>query len=391
MTRFNAPMRLRPFLSVGLSICFLSLFSQTPVFAAYEIIGKNLTEVKAPHFNDNYEIQDGYQQADLAGITLSNDSYYISSIDGFLEKRALSHHHIIWRTKLSAVSQSSWTVDQNQVFGGDTKGQFYAIDTKSGNILWKASTKGVFFSRPLVHADQVFVTTSHGMLQAYDRNNGNWLWQQSDPGTGTLGLWSSEGPAWFQDHVITGFASGTLVAFDPQSGKSIWNETFSDKVQVADNFNDLKSIHASTDFLFASSFSGNLRAWESVKGSKKLIWEKRISLHAPMTIDEKTGILYASARDGKVYALDIHTGFLKWEYELPRGLGTQPTLSKDAVWVGTSSGLVVALDHTGKLLAKSNDYQMPIWNALIPALDDEMLALTGRGFLRRLQLVQVSR
>lgn len=363
---------------------FVGLYSKA--FAGYELISVNVEELSNSS-SDSYE---GFSRSDLSGVTLGSDAYYIPTIDGFLEKRSNAFHSVVWKTRLSAASQSSWTLDQNQLFGGDTKGQFYSIDATTGAILWKTPTKGVFFSRPLVKGNQVFVVNSHGILQSYERSTGQWLWQQNDPGTGSLGLWSQQGPVFFQGYIVNGFPSATLVAFDLQTGKPAWNESFSDKLQGADNFNDLKALHASTEMLFASSFSGDLRAWEAAQGSKKLVWEKRLSLHAPMTLDEKSGVLYLSARDGKVYAIDAKTGFLKWDYELPRGLGTQPTIANGQIWVGTSSGLMVVLSQEGKLLARSNDYQMPIWNSIAVLENGEALAITARANMRRLRLVKVN-
>jgi outer membrane protein assembly factor BamB len=216
------------------------------------------------------------------------------------------------------------------------------------------------------------------------------LWQQNDPGTGSLGLWSQQGPVYFQNYIVAGFPSGILVTFDALTGRPISNENFNDRVQASDNFNDLKALHASSDLLFASSFSGDLRAWEAMGGSKKLLWEKRLSLHAPMTLDEKNGILYLSARDGKVYAIDAKSGFLKWDYELPRGLGTQPSLSNDYIWVGTSAGLVVVLSKDGKLVARSNDYQIPIWNSIAVLDNNEALAISARANLRQIHIAKVN-
>lgn len=376
-SEFNAPM-----LRTLLTLATLGLFS-TSAEASYELIGRHLEEL-AP----SGSALETFTRSDLSGVTLAEDSFYIPTVDGYLEKRSLEFQHAIWRAKLDAPSQSSWVFTKTEVCGGDTKGQFYCLDSKKGAIKWKTPTKGVFFSRPLIHGDQIFVVNSHGVIQAYDRNSGQWLWQQSDPGTGTLGLWSQQGPVVFQNYIVTGFPSGTLVAFDPQTGKAMWNESFGDKIQPNENFNDLKSVHASRDYLFASSFSGNLRAWEAVANSKKLLWEKRLSLHAPMTLDEADGVLYASARDGKVYAFDMRSGFLKWEFELPRGLGTQPTLSSNAVWVATSAGTVIVLSKDGKQIARTNDYQAPIWNAITLLSNDEALVLTGSANLRRLHLAK---
>ena len=364
------------------AILALTFSLQRSAAAEYQILSRWLQEI-APTQNALTE----FQRADLAGLTIEGKDFFLASPDGSVQKRGLSTGAIQWKTKLEGPSQSGWALYAGSLYGGDTRGHIYSINAETGAIQWKTLTKGVFFSKPLVNSDQIWVMNSLGSLQSYERETGRFLWQQNDPGAITTSLWSFQGPLFFQNLVLAGFPSAILQAFDPVSGKAIWNESFQTSTASSDSFNDLKAITVSGDDLFASSFNGNLRVWQSANGSKKLLWEKKLSLHAPLTIG-KDGMIFLSARDGTVQALDSKTGFVKWQYQILRGLGTQVALSQNNIWVGTSAGEVFIFSLDGKLISKSNDYQAAIWNAPVILNDNEALVLTSKANLRRVHLVK---
>ncbi|MBN8555647.1 MAG: PQQ-binding-like beta-propeller repeat protein [Deltaproteobacteria bacterium] len=365
------------------SFIFASTFSlQIASAAEYQIFGRWLQEISR---TENALTR--FQRVDLAGLVIEGKDFFIASPDGTLQKRDLSAGFIRWETRLDGPSQSSWTFYNGTLYGGDTRGNIYALNATNGKIKWRTTTKGVFFSKPLVKGEQLWVMNSLGSLQSYEAETGRFLWQQNDPANITTSLWSFQGPVFFQNLVLAGFPSAILQAFDPINGKAIWNESFQAGTASSDSFNDLKAITVSDADLFASSFNGNLRVWQSTSGSKKLLWEKKISLHTPLTIGEN-GMIFLSARDGTIQALDSKTGFVKWQYQLLRGLGTQVALSKSNLWVGSSAGEVFVFSLDGKLISKTNDYQAAIWNAPVLLNDNEALVISSKANLRRLSLVK---
>jgi len=358
--------------------------------SSYEILSRWAVELGHAK---NETALDRYQRAKLSGLTLDDGYFYSTSFEGRLEKRSLLTGETVWRSPLGADLQSTWALDAKdaKLFGGDTKGNLYSIDSKTGNILWKTASKGVFFAKPLIGADQIWAMNSRGTLSSYDKDSGQWLWQQNDPDSKNLLLWSFQGPVLFNNSVVSGFPSGVLQGFDPKSGKALWNESFNILAQGAESFNDLKSIQAASDYLFASSFSGDLKAWVSMKGGKSLLWSKKISLHAPMQIGDD-GILYFSARDGSVQAVEIKTGYLKWQFDLPEGLGTEPAVGDRYVWVASTKGFVYVLSKAdGKIVNKTGNYQATIWNptVLVPQDDSQALVITETGIIRKLHLAKV--
>ncbi len=328
-----------------------------------------------------------YQLSILSGLSSSEGYFYLGTPKRTLEKRLISTGETVWAASLDGEVQSEWVEADGFIYGGDTKGNIYSVQKSDGAIKWKNSTKGVFFAKPLVGNSTLWVMNSLGALQAYDRESGQWKWQQTDPQPSGSGLWSPGGVVAFQNFIIGGFSSGVIQAFDPESGKLMWKESFaSSSLEGFESFNDLKSVSSHSDYLIASSFSGDLKVWKTAGPAKKLLWQKRISLYSPVKITDD-GMMYLSARDGSVQALELETGYVKWKYELPRGLAATPSVFADKIWVGTSAGEVFVFSLSGDLKARSHEYESPIWNPIIAVAENSGIFVTARGIIRSIRLL----
>jgi outer membrane protein assembly factor BamB len=324
-----------------------------------------------------------YQEYRLGGMVKDDKAFYLPGSRKSLEKRSLQTGSLIWTAALQGDSQALWTLNDQMIYGGDTRGNLYAIDTRSGQIKWTTSTKGMFVSAPAVKGEQLWTMNSLGVLQSYDKSTGQWLWQQTDPSVGNLMLWSARGPILMDNQVIAGFPSALIQSFDAQSGRLLWKDSFQVLPGGSDSFNDLRSISGLERQVFASSFAGNLKVWMLDAANPKIKWEKKISLYAPVSFYEDLVIL--SAKDGSVQALDAENGLEKWKFQLSQGLGSQPVISNDGIWVSTTDGQVYLLSLDGKLKAKSNSTETPIWNAPLLVESDEVIVMTTRGILRRIK------
>lgn len=326
----------------------------------------------------------------LGGATLSDDSFIVADSERRISKRSISTGESLWTKTLDGETQARWTVDKDGVYGGDSEGNIYKLSLETGEELWKSNTKGVYFSAPLVEEGFVYLMNSYGKLQAYETDYGAWQWQQEDPELATFNLWSPQGPVLFSGRIVSGFPSGNLGAYEPSTGSRVWSEEFGPSISDGLGLNDLGSLASKAGYLVASSFSGDVKAYRESSGSKKLLWQKRHSLHAPVEIDPESKTVYAVDRQGNLFAWNLEDGYLKWKAELG-ALGSKPNYLGDWLWVGDSSGRVHIFNrNTGDPIARSKSYGSPIYNEVIPVDDREAIILSSTGILRRLKLYKTN-
>jgi outer membrane protein assembly factor BamB len=325
-----------------------------------------------------------FQTYRVSGLEDAGDSWIMPDPYGLLQRRHKETGGIIWQTALEGESQSLWRIDGDKVYGGDSKGVVYCVSLATGEILWTARTKGVFFAQPLVHESRVYFVNSLGTLQAYDKTTGQWLWQQTDPSLNVKALWSFQGPVLWQGHIVSGFPSALVQMMNAETGDIIWKQSFSAFGAGTDNINDVKALLATPEFLIASSFSGNLKVWNK---AKQLVWEKKLSLYASPILSQDQKSVLIVTREGQVMEMTLDSGYIKWTYQVPRGLATAPVQVGSTLWIGTSEGSVTALSLDGKKIAESTDYESAILNPGLGLQDGSVIFLTSQGVLRRLNLV----
>lgn len=364
--------------------CGVLVFSFSAWAQEFQILEDWAVEIAEPQRALEYPYQ-----FFLGGLSQEEDAFFVASANGELTKRSLRTGQSLWRARLAGESQSRWTYSNGRVFGGDSEGFLYAINATNGDIIWQVRNRGVFFSAPLVRGDTLWAVNSFGDLETYRTEDGTWIRQHRDPQPVNLGLWAEQGPIFFGEELVVGFPSGMLQAIDPIRGERLWSSTFGSVVSEAIGLNDLKSYSSGGDFLVASSFNGNTRAWQKVGASKRQIWEKRLSIPQPVTFSEDGRYFFASDREGRLSRYDSESGFVEWQQQLDGGVGTQPALSRSLVWVGSSEGRIFVLDREGRLLSQSRDFQTEFYSQPLVIDDREALILSSRGILRRVQLKQI--
>ena len=364
------------------------LFVRTPCFAADE--QWNLTEDWLVRMGEVSTSQDYIQGLFLGGLTALDSSFVIAGGGARVDKRSLLSGESIQRFELAANSQTTWVEADGSIYGGDTKGFIYQIDLQKNEIAWKQQAKGILFSRPLVQKNQMWMMNSYGSLESYAADSGQWLWQQRDPKETSLGMWSYQGPQFFNGYVVNGFPSGVLMAFEPSTGKRVWSEDFRTTEEDTLGLNDLKSLQASGEYLVASSFSGDVKAWKKTAGSQAPLWEKRFSLHTPASFDVAANRVYVSDRNSSVMAIELSTGYVIWKYELTGGLGSTPAYQANYLWVVSSNGVCSVLNReTGALVAKSKAMgSAELSPALVFNEGRSAVVLTNLGILRRYSLIR---
>lgn len=375
------------FLGFGLISCTASIIlSPIESYAAQE---KKLLYSWTKRLGEGQTGQEENQLFFLGGLSADSQYFYVANLHSEITKRLTSTGEAVWRVPLEAQSQSDWLLEKDYLIGGDTKGNLYKLNAEDGKIIWKVNSKGILFSRPLVFGNLVYVQNSYGILQCYDLESGAWQWQQEDPSGANLNLWSAKGPVLFDERVLAGFPSGVLQAFEPLTGNRLWTKTFSLAVSESIGLNDVRSVSSDGEFVVASSYNGDLKAWHSQAGSLSPIWQKKISLHAPVVFDNQDGVklIYASNRNQQVSAIELNSGYVRWQSPVFGGLASTVSKNGESIWLGLSSGGVVVLNaQDGQEKASLKSVGVPIYTSPLVLNESEAIVLDSRGILRRLHI-----
>lgn len=181
-----------------------------------------------------------------------------------------------------------------------------AQEGKEPSVLWKYSTRGKLFTSPIADDKNIYIGSYDSSFYCLDSRTGNLNWQFKTGGQ--IGSTAS-----IKDNRIFFFSSdGKLYCID-KSGKPLWQfKTFS------------------------GALPDRRYDWPDYYQSSPLI--------------ESTAV-YFGAGDGRVYAVDVATGGLKWSFQTNDVVHTKPAVHREKLVVGSFDGNMYCLNKdTGSLI-----------------------------------------
>ena len=248
--------------------------------------------------------------------------------------------------------------DADKVFVVNFDGLMWALDAASGAQLWSVRLPGqyAFTSPPTAVDGLVFVggAGSGGTLYAVDENNGNVVW------TASVENGDHSSPAVDSGRVFVSYACPQSYAFATTDGQQLWHYmglceggggktpvVHLGKVYVRD------SLFGSTNGLILDADTGvNLGGFNS---------------DTPPTFSDNVAIYQQS---GTLRGIDLSSGEVLWSFAGDGDLTSAPLIVNQTIYVGSSSGLLYALNLEGQ----------QVWStqvgAPIPAPDESNAVLT---------------
>lgn len=154
------------------------------------------------------------------------------------------------------------------------------------------------------------------------------LWDK-EVGNGVENYFSRLSPVIAYDKVFAADREGFIAAFDPQTGKQIWEQRVSRKSRLSNLWN------------MYGLFAGQVSA--KVSGGLTVAYET----------------VYFGTEDGVVFALDQATGDVKWQTKVPSEVVAPPAADAGILVVNTVSGALVGLDAATGELKWQNDSDVP--------------------------------
>ena len=219
------------------------------------------------------------------------------------------------------------------VFASVGQGSLYACDAKTGKTIWTIKRTG--YASPIGYYNQLVYGEVHqGKLSALNPG-GKLLWT-SDLGKSSL----STKPIRFGKSIFVGLRSGTVSAFDKDTGKPVW--------KVSERKSAVQALLVSGERLIATFDDGAILGLSLETGQKMWsVYTNNALFGTPLLRD---GRLYAVSSSGRFYSIAAQTGEELWVRSLSfrQNFGLSQVIPWHDGFLLVDRSLLVMLGNSGE-------------------------------------------
>jgi outer membrane protein assembly factor BamB len=249
-----------------------------------------------------------------------------------------------------------------------------ALDAKTGRAVWTTRTDEPLHGAPNVAGGRIFTVTLDDQLLVFDADKGQQLWNYQaiiEPAR----ILAASSPAVSGDTVVTGFASGEVVAQRASNGTDVWSQALSqsNRNNALSEIRDIagRPVIYRGD-VFAASHAGLFSAIPLNGGSPR--WS--LPLSSQSTPWAAGDVVYVISTTGQLVCVARDSGQIYWVQDLnapppantltTRGRRRKPPKApKKAYWSGPilASNRLIMVSSNGDLEArdpKTGDLQRTI-------------------------------
>ena len=238
------------------------------------------------------------------------DSLVVAATNGVVERLSLNDGSTQWKIELEQTLLGGVGSGESSVIVGTIAGDVVLLDKQSGEQRWSVNVGGEVLAAPQTNNKLVFVQTLDGQMVALDINDGSRIWSYRN-NVPVLTLRGTSTPVLFRDAVIAGFANGSVVSFNAQTGAVQWSA----RVSLAKGNSEIDRIVdidgnmlLTNGLLYAVSYQGKIAAIDPKTGNR--VWTNEASSSVGMS--EGFGNLYVSGSDGSVTAFEQNGNGVRW-------------------------------------------------------------------------------
>ncbi len=281
-------------------------------------------------------------------VVFNTESCTLFALDGKTGKR-------LWLRRLGDPTLAQTAVADGLVFSshpGNGGQELSAYRVRDGEPVWTQPIDGELLAAPMVGGDSVYASTATGTTYRIARRTGRLAWSRSLDATTVP--WFANGELFVtrqdknhEQQVVVDAATGAIVRAQARTstGKYAWD--------VPTDIRDWKTVWA-----FEGSrpvvdrgvryvaMGGEIHASDAASGEP--LWQRSYAgkeAHRSVGSVALAGSeIVIATREGKLFGLDIDTGYTLWSYDLGHRVVAEPIVAKGWVYAATADGLVVALN-----------------------------------------------
>ena len=320
---------------------------------------------------------------------LDGDRLYTADTDGEVYAFNRENGKRLWRVKTRDPITAGISSNQGILLYGTGQGEVVALSNENGEELWRTMLTSEVLSVPQTNGRIAVAQSMDGQLYALNAENGERLWRYDSPPP-VLTLRGAATPLVTDSAVIVGFATGKVMAFNPNNGLVLWERRVA-LPQGRSEIERMVDVDAAPllvdDVIYTASFQGNVMALS--RNSGRAIWTQEASTHRDLAVAGRT--LYLSQADSVVRAYSTSTGEIRWENDqmLRRHLNGPQVLS-DYVVVGDYDGYLHFLNRSdGEFAARKRIDRGSISGTMVSD-GDTLYVLADSGRLVALRIESIN-
>lgn len=238
---------------------------------------------------------------------------------------------------------------------------------------------------PLQVGDRVFVGTADNFVLAFDANSGQSVWPE--PFEAGHSIWGQ--PIHDDGVLYVGSLDRNVYALDAANGDVKWQSGVEGSVS--------DRAGKDTELVYVGSFDKQVHALDKETGATRWTAPAEAAVWAAPTMAE--GNVYFVDLDGNVFAVGAQTGELEWTQPLGDYSVAAPVVNDGIVYIATAGNPDNSQeDRRGQLFAFSADSGEELWNEPLllsapayttPAVIDQDVVVAVTGGLGLLEIVDV--
>ncbi|HTK95277.1 MAG TPA: PQQ-binding-like beta-propeller repeat protein [Terriglobales bacterium] len=325
--------------------------------------------------------------------TVADGVIYIASLDGYMHAIDEETGKEKWNFKSSMPIASTPAVANGTLYFVSSRGALAALDIATGKPKWVCPTEyerkfeaknlhgypspaqtipdawDIYISSPAVDGNKVIFGSGDGNVYAVDASNGQVLWKSA---TGDI---VHASPAVANGMVYIGSWDSRFYALDEETGLEKWHFQAGEDPIVHNQVGFQSSAAVDGGVVYVGCRDGHVYALDAATGKKRWDYPTAKSW-VNGTPAVRDGVVYVGTSDSSRFmALDARNGRLRWNFDAKAYMFSSAALAGDLAYVGDHNGRLYAVDiKTGKLA----------WEFVTEgAKADPMKVLTAEGRLNQ--------
>jgi outer membrane protein assembly factor BamB len=306
-----------------------------------------------------------------------------------------------WQFDTNAPVRATPLINNNMVYFGNAKGDFFAVDKKTAKEKWKYRTGKAIHSSAACADGKIYFSDNGQTIYCLNESGGQLIWKmkmgEKQPYPWRYDYYYSS-PVLYEGKLFIGDDDGFFYALDQQTGKLIWKfkargiirstgAAYKNSVVFGDTEASLYSLDIKTGKeLLQYKVNGDTMRNEDFGFDRRAITSSPVIVGNKIIVGARDGLLYCiNADDGKsiwkldyyitwvistaavkdsfvvtatsdgryVNAVNLETGKEIWRCGTPLAVWSSPLIVNDKVYAGTFDGQLFCIDlKSGKRITQ---------------------------------------